>query len=377
MGRLCKFGEVPSNTKTNRLVAYFQSSRTFLELLADPTLGACSAWQYMLSYPPTECCAFGYTAQVLEHITRGLLRRVPHRRTVVTECRQVTLDSLNEVSNSDQGWHLSLADSTTVRTARVMFATGCTPATQNYHVSADQSQHSTDQSRDPTVIPLESTFNATELTRVIQQHTRVAVIGSSHSALLALMNVVRLIDQGLYQGEVWLVHRSPLKFMTPLPNGDALHFYDGLKGPVGDWSRDQLLAGKCPRTRVVTLPDDTCQTWHRTLQQVTGVIYAVGYGRTPLPPLWCHVSDEWTLVDDTQLRHDFDTYQLLHPRVTLPGLFGLGVAFPARHVDSTGHVQAAIGLPNFMNAAIANYRLWLGSESRDCSVNASAAQANE
>lgn len=373
MGRLSKFGEVPSNTRTNRLVAYFQSSRTFLDLLADPTLGACSAWQYMLQYPPKECCAFGYTAQVLEHITRGLLRKVPHRCSVVTECRQVTPDSLNDVSNMDQGWHLSLADNTTVRTARVVFATGCTPATQSYHVLVDQSEHSTALSRDPTVIPLESCFHAAELTRVIQQHTRVAVVGSSHSALLALMNIVQLIDQGLYQGEAWLVHRSPLKFMTPLPNGDALHFYDGLKGPVGDWARDQLLGGKCPRTRVVTLPDDACQTWHRTLQQVTGVIYAVGYDRTPLPSIWSHVSDEWALVDDTQLRHDFDTYQLLHPRVNLPGLFGLGVAFPARHVDSTGHVQAAIGLPNFMNACVANYRLWLG----DCSVNASAAQSNE
>lgn len=376
---MSKFGEVPSNTRTNRLVAYFQSSRTFLELLADPSLGACGAWQYMLDYPPNECCAFGYTAQVLEHITRGLLGTVPHHRSVVSACRQVTADSLNEVSIIDQGWHLTLADHSTISTARVMFATGCTPATQNYHVTADQSEHSTDQSRDLAVIPLESTFHAIELTRVIQPHTRVAVIGSSHSALLALMNIVRLIEQGLYQGEVWLVHRSPLKFMTPLPNGDALHFYDGLKGPVGDWARDQLLPGKCPRTRVVSLADDTCQTWHRTLQHVTGIIYAVGYDRTPLPPIWCHVPDvhERALVDDAQLRHDADTYQLLHPRVALPGLFGLGVAFPARHVDSTGHVQAAIGLPNFMNAAIANYRLWLGSESRDGAVIASAAQSNE
>lgn len=373
---MSKFGEVPSNTRTNRLVAYFQSSRTFLAVLADPSLGACSAWQYMLGYAPLECCAFGYTAQVLEHITRGLLRTVPHRRSAVSACQQVTADSLNAVARIDQGWHLTLADQSTVSTARVVFATGCTPATQSYHVLADQSAPSNERARDLEVIPLETTFVATELTRVIQPHTRVAVIGSSHSALLALMNVVRLIEQGLYQGEAWLVHRSPLKFMTPLPNGDALHFYDGLKGPVGDWARDQLLPGKCPRTRIVSLADDTCQSWHRTLQSVTGVIYAVGYDRTPLPPIWCHVPDvhERTLVDDTQLRHDVDTYQLLHPRATLPGLFGLGVAFPARHVDSTGHVQAAIGLPNFMNAAIANYRLWLGLEARDSALNASAAQ---
>ena len=370
------FGEVPSNTRTDRLVAYFQSSRTFLELLADPTLGACSAWQYMLQYAPDECCALGYTARVLEHITRGLLHKVPHLRSAVTECRQVT-DSLNDVSLVDQGWHLSLPDHATVRTARVLFATGCVPAIQNYHVTADQSAHGTESSRDPTVIPLEATFNASELTRVIQQHTRVAVVGSSHSALLTVMNIVRLIEQDHYQGEVWLVHRSPLKFMTPLANGEALHFYDGLKGPVGEWARDQLLTGKCPRTRVVSVTDNaTCQNWYRTLQQVTGVIYAVGYDRTPLPTLWCRAStsEDWTLVDDAQLSHDVDTCQLLHPSVPLSGLFGLGVAFPARHVDSTGHVQAAIGLPNFMHASIVNYRLWLGSESRASAVTASAAQ---
>ena len=164
--------------------------------------------------------------------------------------------------------------------------------------------------------------------RVVQ----VAVVGSSHSAILALKNVTDL------SADMSVTHysRSALRF-AEYKDGWILYDNTGLKGLAADWAASTYPT--LPQIQAVHLsgdPEEERETYTKTLRPGTHTVYAIGFERSPLPLV---------RVDGKQVTLAFDG---LTGCFQVPSLYGCGIAFPQRVTDRAGNRELAVGFFKFM-----------------------------
>jgi hypothetical protein len=132
---------------------------------------------------------------------------------------------------------------------------------------------------------------------------------------------------------------SPLRYAVYL---DDWILYDdiGLKGKAASWAReniDGLLPERLERYSV------HAPEFEAMLQTCDRVVYTIGFERRP-----CPVTPQWG-----RLEHNATN------GILAPGLFGLGIAFPAYATDPLGFGQRRVGLQKFMRHLTAVLSLWL------------------
>ena len=135
------------------------------------------------------------------------------------------------------------------------------------------------------------------------------------------------------------VYRSPLKYAVYLD--DWILFDDtGLKGHAAQWARENI-DGVLPERL------ERCWTGSEDLADKVAVcdhaIYTVGFERRKLPEI-----KPWGQLDYNPTNG-----------IIAPGLFGLGIAFPAYAVDAYGYGQYRVGLKKFMDHLHDVLPLWL------------------
>lgn len=172
-------------------------------------------------------------------------------------------------------------------------------------------------------IPLETALNQEKLSDFVHSNDTVAVFGSSHSAVLAIRNLV----ESKRPKRIVNFFRSPLCYAVHM--GNTILFNDtGLKGSTADWARANL-HGKWPDAleRLYASPENI----QSCLPQCTSVVYAVGFQKRHI-----HIDDM--------------PYILFNNRngIIAPGLFGFGIAFPEAKIDSFGILEHRVGLWKFM-----------------------------
>lgn len=195
---------------------------------------------------------------------------------------------------------------------------------------------------------LDDALNPDILNQRICPSDTIAVYGSSHSAMLVLMNLLSIPRAPKL---IVNYYRHPSKFATfpdPIARPDLiLHDNTGLKGDVAEWVRswDELgveeltakFSGKLKRIQ-------TTADKHEVVQ-VDKNIFAVGYERTPLPKIAYYTSH----IDPIDLDLDYTPLgQLTFHSQPIDGLYGFGIAFPERVKDLDGEDEGAVGLWKFM-----------------------------
>lgn len=188
-------------------------------------------------------------------------------------------------------------------------------------------------------IDLDVALKPSVLRGLISESDSVGVVGSSHSAMLALRNLVKSETR---PKKIINFYRSPLLFAQYMDNW-ILYDNTGLKGEVADWAKKEVETGNLEAEGIVTrvcVKDLNLEEQRELWQgECTKLIQAVGFSRSALPRIVVHGKE---LVN---VEYDF-----LNGKIA-DGLFGYGIAFPERTTDPYGNREFSVGLWKFMRYA--------------------------
>jgi hypothetical protein len=184
------------------------------------------------------------------------------------------------------------------------------------------------------------------------------VIGNSHSGILVCRNLYEVAKSGERELKVLNFRRRDIKIAEYRDDG-VVFDNTGLKGSTADWAKEHMMDGKAgPEStgviRQIDLLPDEKAVYQQHLPECTHIIYAIGYDKSPLPPLIIGGKDKSQQVEFDMHTSGFHLAQekggsnLPTDKGRVPGLYGLGIAFPELVEDPEGHVEAAVGYAKFM-----------------------------
>lgn len=272
-------------------------------------------------------CTLKIAAEPLQHITNELRKLVPS-----------IVGTVSNIVSMAEGLELEvkLTNGTTQKiiTKRAILATGAKPKKMLLPKAHD---HIT--MLDPNIA-----FIETELAAYLKNNSTiktVAVIGSSHSAALAVMH---LLKAGLIVKQFM---NKEYKYAVPsvAPDGTKYTMFDntGLKGEVAKFTKqllNDLASGssefKHKLTRYIGKDQqETNALLERHLADCSHAVAAIGYE-----------------LANTLLVNGQPLSSLSHNNKTtefhaIPGLFGIGIAFPQQVQAISGEIEYAVGVGKF------------------------------
>lgn len=242
-------------------------------------------------------CQLKKVTEVLQWITH-------HLSQVISCC----FDKVGAMHIQNGSWQLQLAEGQTVACKKVILATGSDPKSLSFENIAE--------------IDLYHALNPNKLEQVISAEDAVAVLGSSHSSMIIIKN---LLDLGVKKVVNFYLttHRYAVNM------GDwTLYDNTGLKGLTAQWVRKHMAEQCDPRiTRYISNEDNIKQY----LKQCNKAVYPVGFkARSPK-------------IEGVDIKQ-YDP----HTGIIAPGLFGTGIAFPQFAIDPHGNKELNVGLNKFM-----------------------------
>jgi cation diffusion facilitator CzcD-associated flavoprotein CzcO len=282
--------KVPANTENKRFLGFLQGSQAFNYKAIEST------------------CVFANKSatdhSLLEDIVAPLQAITGQLRAQVGTCSQKVVS----MQRKEQSWALKTSKSTYVAN-KVILAVGCEPNELDFPGLE--------------VVSLIAALNPEVLVKQVGKQDRVAVFGSSHSAVLVMHH---LLQSGV--AKVVNFYQDPLRYARKVPEG-IVHDNTGLKGFAADWAKANLEGGADARL-VRYLSEDAFIEKH--LPRCNKVVYAVGF----------RVRDQIDIQGIDQLAHCDQT------GVIAPNLFGCGIAFPELKKDLSGELEHQVGLGKFL-----------------------------
>lgn len=296
-----KWGQVSSNTRVGLFIAFLKGCRAF-------KFQDRSAKFHLETLDPEENCLLQYIAEPLQWITNHLRQKV-----------QIFQDKAMALRLSNNRWEIKTKNQS-VYAKNVILAIGSDPKTLPYPGIE--------------VIPLEVALDPQKLSQNITPQDTIGVFGSSHSAILVLVNLLRLNPKAVIN-----FYRTPHRYAVFL---DDWILYDdtGLKGFAAKWAKEHL-DGSMPANLHRILVSD--HTFNESLALCNKVIYSVGFQTRKLPML-----EQYDNLD-----YDDKT------GIIAPGLFGIGIAFPQAKLDPLGHLDFRVGLWKFMDYLNSILPIWI------------------
>lgn len=346
-----RYREVPSNTKVSFFASYATGVQPFRSIVQ--TTRTPNAFSIMNKLDADETCSLHYAADMCKELTAGLakMKQVSQYRGEVTSANY-------EDSKSSWTVRIRSADSDTPSTIelfapRLILCTGSSPT-----VPSTQPTSSSPLEQLPLDTVLKPSILHTSLPRT--HPITVAVIGASHSAILALMNLVDLARTSHPQLRIKWFTRHPLRY-AEFMDGWILRDNTGLKGQAAQFARTQLEDARLPVSEAGRFIDKIDTSGGKEIEAAaydshfpscTHIVYAVGYTRNALPEL------SWNGQRQQQIEWDSSFGGFVvdaaagasnsAAKVVVPGLHGAGIAFPERVVDPLGNVEHAVGFFKFM-----------------------------
>jgi cation diffusion facilitator CzcD-associated flavoprotein CzcO len=295
-----KWRAVSSNTQVGLFLSYLNDSAAFDFSSAPP--------MPLQNVDPHETCALDLIAGPVVWIIEHLRKRVHDFQT-----------KASALSLENGRWRIETHDRE-LSSTNVVLAVGAVPKKLSYPQLEE--------------IRVEVALNPDKLAQQPLENSTVAVFGSSHSTMIALPNLLRTPVERVVN-----FYRSPLRYAVYL---DDWILYDdtGLKGHAADWARENIDGVHPDRLERCWIgsPDFAAK-----VDECDRVVYTVGFERRPLPEI-----KPWG-----QLEYDATN------GIIAPGLFGLGIAFPAYGTDPLGNGQYRVGLKKFMDHLNEVLPLWL------------------
>lgn len=291
-------------------------------------------------------CAF-MTKKIIEKYSKG-----PHSPLNIIKGTLATASYANGQWNMD-----ILLNGSTLRTAAksIVFSTGSEPKTM---ISSENLAKLINENEKLQEIHLDAALSIDKLNSLISKDDVVAVIGSSHSAVLVLKFLSSLKHPPKL---IKNFYRAPFKYAVYMPDDWILYDNTGLKGVAAEWTKNVLEKG-LSETKIERIhmdcpsPKDEYELYVKELGDCTKIVASIGYQRSPLPRILL----EGVEFEDGSIFHDPCTSEL---KVKLgannsstssnivPNCFGFGIGFPEKTTDRHGNVEDSVGLWKFMKYA--------------------------
>jgi hypothetical protein len=283
-----KWGEVSSNTSVKLFKEFLLNIKSFNYSSRDRQFN-------IDKLPDNGFCQLKNVAEPLQYITDHLRTKINTVSGFVT--------NLQVLSGC---WNFTIAGAIYMA-QKVILATGSDPR---------------DLVANAKNISLCTALTPKKLSDAVKSTDRVAVFGSSHSAMIIIKN---LLDAGVAQ--VVNFYLTPIKFAINMQNY-ILYDNSGLKGETAIWTHHNITQTLHPRvTRYIASEDNV----EKALPLCDKVVYAIGFkSRAP------HIADFNV--------HSYDVSN----GIIAPGLFGAGIAFPKQVTDPNGNKELNVGLWKFM-----------------------------
>ncbi|CAH0004511.1 unnamed protein product [Clonostachys byssicola] len=352
-----KYREVPSNTKVALFLQFADAVAPFRQILEKtPDPNAATVLQKLAQ---DKGCELGHAADLCLMLTEGIREHYPSQ--VEQHRGEVEKAVLDEQTNT---WTVSLDDGRVFTTDRLVLCTGSSPITSPLPILKQLSDSNPGTALTP--LHLDTALKPSLLSQTIDPSSpaTVGVVGASHSAILVLMNLYKMISSGSHPNlrVKWFTRHNSLRYAEQ-KDGWILYDNTGLKGDAAQWARDSLeheVFEKSPVSKVVTRfltggENGAEESIYKAeLPGCTHVVQAIGYKRNTLPRLMVKERSEFTPRHLT-IEHDALTgrfRQIDHSgekgKVFVPNLFGAGIAFPEVVTDPAGNVESAVGFWKFM-----------------------------
>lgn len=308
VGRLGEYYEhVPGNTKNKMYIDFLKQCKIFQEVSSN-------SLQNLYSLDLEKCDILKIIIEPLKDITAFLRTKV-----------QSIEGFLDELYFENNVWKIKVKNNY-FTSRHVILASGSKPKELEYSIT--------------DIIPLDYALDKYILEKMVKPIDKIAVIGSSHSAVLILKFLSEISVKSIYH-----FYRHPFTFAIDM--GDwTLNNTNGLKGIAAEWVKNIL--EKNPPSNLFQYKN-TEENRKLYFPECNKIIYAIGYERNPLP--FINVNGE-----DNELQFNPET-GIIGPR-----LFGIGLAFSGNYTDPTGKKEQLIGLNGFMKYAQLMIPKWLESK---------------
>lgn len=297
-----KWHSVPSNTKVDLFCKFLYAVNSFEYEKFEKNFSLCTLDR-------NQTCELSHMVFPLEKVTDVLKEKV--------FAFQKTVQKLNLEKNN---WQVSLDDGSSVLSKNVILTIGSDPKSLIY----------------PNLksIPLDIALNKQKLAQACTSEDTVAVFGSSHSAVLALRNLLEVASPK----RILNFYKSPLCYAVHMEK--TILFNDtGLKGSTADWARANLHGNLPDRLERVYSSKENLAHF---LPQCSSAVYAIGFQKRHL------------VIEDFP-----EIFYNNKNGIIAPGLFGFGIAFPEAKIDPFGILEHRVGLWKFMEYLTSVLPIWL------------------
>ncbi|CAH7672663.1 pyridine nucleotide-disulphide oxidoreductase-domain-containing protein [Phakopsora pachyrhizi] len=336
-----KYREVPSNTTVQTFLDCVSFSPTLLELVR--VAKRPNAYTVLEGFPRDEGVNLGLGAELLRFLTRELISQ---RSTIVKSIRGKVM-----LLNFDsKGWNVEVEANRSERalinfnSSKVVLSIGSRPIRLPPKAALPE-------------IDLDIALSRSKLQKFLQEKsikdrddTKIAVVGSSHSAILVLSNLLDLTER------LTLIHlyRSPLRFAVKM-EGWTLYDNTGLKGFAADWAREVYpISRRIQKVQITDHEDnqrrigvESYEDKDLLLEGCSMVVHGIGFEAIEGPKIMAG-KDHKTRV----------TFDHRDGCFNLDGLYGCGIAFPELVVDRAGNSERAVGFFKFMKSLKHFTKLW-------------------
>ncbi|KAJ3268864.1 hypothetical protein HDV01_002150 [Terramyces sp. JEL0728] len=298
VGDLSQYPKIPGNT--------------IISLLNDKYFAACHAFEYEKFRNPFDVLEFGGDKYCL------MEQVISNFQTITAQFKEKVAtiqDTVVEVKRQDDVW-LIKTNSTTVFSRGIVLATGCVPVVPVFPFEISPNQ---------VEISLKDALNKDALNSILGNAStapKVAVFGSSHSAILALeyLTTTGIETLNVYKSS------SEIVFAENGPEG-YVNWYSGLKGAAAEWAQNNIVKAVHPKLTRVALNES-----EELVRNCTHVIYCCGFKQRPIN----------VVGYDYPLRYDGSGK-------IGPNLYGVGIGFPPVETDILGKKEYSVGFVLFLD----------------------------
>lgn len=297
-----KWGNVPSNTKVKGFIKFIEKCFGY-----DPRVFNEKFKIFQLH--PEGTCFLKEVTEPLAWITDRMIKKVSSIKGYVSL-----------IESRDGIWEIKLSNGGVTYAKNIILAQGSDP------IQSSNKEH--------FQIPLEIALNQKKLENYCEENDRIAVFGSSHSAVLALKNLIE-IDKFKH---IINFYRSPLRYAVYMDSGEILFDNTGLKGEASEFAKHHLENNTNQKLSRIL---NTEENREKHLSQCSKVINAVGFQPREINFSGMNVN-----------QYNPET------GVITKGLYGLGIAFPSLVLNCLGEVEKNIGLLKFVYHLDSIFPIW-------------------
>lgn len=325
-GALSVGSSVPGNTKISSYLTVVSAINQIMSAVnLPPTTGG-----NMLALDPNKACSLSIASEPFRRLTENLLSVVQSIQGQVTQLEE-KLDNVLALITTNSG------ESRRVIASHVILATGSVAKTLDLNLETDK-----------IILDCNIAFIESELNNFLQSHRgvdHVAVIGSSHSAALAVM---QLLKAGCTVSHFMVGDYRYAEYKIS-SNGYPYTKYDntGLKGEVASFT--QGLTHENYFKFRGNNKDEVSALVKQHQDKFTHVVVAIGY----------QPANTLTINHKTLAEFTYDAQSLKID--TLTRVSGLGIAFPQKVQGVEGELEFSVGIGKFWTTVNqkAVYGVWM------------------